>query len=150
MKPPVKLDDLMEEWSKDSVMDKTEPGEEQMRISNLHAKYLNIRTYHNIVYKKNEAEMEELRQFKSDYYSGKLNHPDDLKKHNLEPFELRLGPSSLQSYINKDEDVKKLATKLMINKEIVDYCDAVMKSLYSRVWSLRSYIDWQKFTNVPG
>ena len=46
------LEQVLEYWEKDSVMDQTEPGKELIRIPTLHNKYLTILTKHKIASKK--------------------------------------------------------------------------------------------------
>ena len=52
MKPPVTIDTLSEEWLNDSPVDTTDPTRELSRIPNLHSKYLNILSHHNLIVKK--------------------------------------------------------------------------------------------------
>ena len=43
------LDELLEEWRKDSEIDRTEPGKELIKIPTLHSKYLNILSRHRLL-----------------------------------------------------------------------------------------------------
>ena len=45
------LDDLLEMWRADSVIDRTEPGKELTNIPQLHSKYLNILSRHRLLAK---------------------------------------------------------------------------------------------------
>lgn len=146
MKAPVKLDALMEQWSSDCVIDSTEPGLELIRISSLHAKYLNILSYHRMLVKKLESEYSKLRLVKFQYYSGDLNNPEDLEKYGWEPMQ-RIVKQNIQTYLDADSDLTNILLKKIVHEEIVDFCTSIIKELNNRVFSLRSFIDWQKFTS---
>ena len=49
-----KLDELLEEWRKDSDIDRTEPGKALLDIPKLHSKYLNILSRHRLLSKEAE------------------------------------------------------------------------------------------------
>lgn len=146
MKAPVKLDVLMEQWSSDCIIDSTEPGLELIRISSLHAKYLNILSYHRMLVKKLESEYSKLKLVKFQYYSGDLNNPEDLEKYGWEPMQ-RIVKQNIQTYLDADSDLTNILLKKIMHEEIVDFCTSIIKELNNRVFSLRSFIDWQKFTS---
>lgn len=148
MKPPVKLDELMEEWSKDCKIDSTEPGLEVLRISNLHSKYLNILSYHRMMVKKYTSEYNKLKLVKFQYLQGDLDQ-DELDARGWAQNERLIIKQNIPTYLDADEDLNNILIKKMIHDEVVEYCTSVLRELNSRVYALRSYIDWQKFTN-PG
>jgi len=146
MKPPVNIDDLMEEWSKDASIDETEPGRETAKIPSLHAKYLRILTHHNLVCKKLTADYNKLKRLKFEYYSGFLNNPEDLAEHNLEPFDRKLLRQDVPSYVESDTDLNNILLKKVVHQEIVDFCTSVMKELNNRTFQLGNIIKWEQFT----
>lgn len=145
MKPPVKLDTLMEEWSKDCKLDSTEPGLELIRISTLHGKYLNILSHHRMLSRKYESEYNKMKLIKFQYYSGDLNNPEDLEQYGWEPMQ-RIVKQNIQTYLDADSDLNNLLLKKIVHQEIVEFTTSVIKELNNRVFSLRSFIDWEKFT----
>lgn len=88
MKPPVKIDELMEEWSKDCRIDETEPSRETAKIPNLHSKYLRILTHHRLVIRKLQNEYNDMKSIKWQYFLGELNNPEDLKRYSFEPLKI--------------------------------------------------------------
>ena len=147
MKPPVNIDDLMEEWSKDSKIDETEPGRELIKTSSLHSKYLRILTHHNLICKKLMADYQRLKKLKWEYYTGDLNNPEDLEKYNLEPMVKKVLRQDIPMYIDSDTDLNNLLLKKTAHQEIVDFCGSVLKELNNRTWQLKSFIDWERFTS---
>lgn len=137
------IDELLEEWRKDSVIDRLEPGKALLDIPKLHSKYLNILSRHRLLSKESEFKLNKMRKLKWEYYTGKLDE-DDLKKYGWEPFPYVL-KSELSTYLESDDDINKhLAIKAM-HDEIVDLCLSILKELNSRTWELKSFIDWEKF-----
>ena len=90
-----KLDELLELWAKDSVIDRTEPGKELTNIPQLHSKYLNILSRHRLLAKEAELKYNRLKPIKWEYYTGKLDD-DTLRQYGWEPF-----PFVLKSEINR-------------------------------------------------
>jgi len=43
-----KLDELLQAWANDSIIDRTEPGKALIEIPKLHSKYLNILSHHRL------------------------------------------------------------------------------------------------------
>jgi hypothetical protein len=150
MKAPVKIDALMEEWSKDCKIDNTEPGEELIRIPILHGKYINIMTHHSLLAKKIAFEYNEKRMIKTEYYSGNLNNPEDLAKYGLEPFQYRVTKQKVSEYIETDKELISILMRKIAHEEIVEYCKSILKELQNRTWQLRTYIDYLKYTSGHG
>ena len=147
MKPPVNIDTLMEEWSKDAPIDETEPGRELAKISTLHSKYLRILTHHNLIVKKLQGDYNKLKRIKIEYYAGDLNNPEDLEHYGFEPWVKKLLKQDIPSYIDSDTDLNNILLKKVVHEEIVNFCSSVLKEVGNRTWQLKSLIDWEKFTS---
>ena len=147
MNPPVTLEKLLDMWSKDSVIDETEPGRELLRIPNLHAKYLKINSYHNLFSKKIHAEYQEKRKVRWMYYDGKLNNADDMEKYGItEPMEYKIDKAQIPMHLDADPELSKILMQKAVHDEIVSCCSAIIKELNNRSWSIRGAIEWQKLT----
>lgn len=138
-----KLDDLMNEWEKDSHIDRTEPGKALLDIPKLHSKYLNILSRHKLLVKDSEFRYNRAKKIRWEYYTGKMTN-DDLKKYGLEPFPFLL-KSDITTYMDADEELNKHLAAKMLHEEVVSACEAIMKELHSRTFQLRSFIEWERF-----
>lgn len=138
-----KVKDVLEMWAKDSVIDRTEPGKELINIPKLHSKYLNILSHHRMLSKDAEFRYNKMKKLKWEYYTGKL---DDitLKKYGWEPFPYVL-KSEVSTYLESDEDINKHLANKMVNDEVVDVCQSILKELNSRTFQLRDFIAWERF-----
>lgn len=138
-----KLDELLQMWAKDSVIDRTEPGKELINIPQLHSKYLNILSRHRLLTKEAEFKYNKMKKVKWEYYTGKLDD-DQLKQLGWEPFPFVL-KSEITTYFESDEDLNKLTAQKIMYEEIVEVCQSILKELNNRAWELKSFIDWEKF-----
>ena len=62
-----KLDELLNMWAKDSVIDRTEPGKELINIPQLHSKYLNVLSRHRLLAKEAEFKYNRMKKVKWEY-----------------------------------------------------------------------------------
>jgi len=138
-----KLEELLEMWRKDSVIDRTEPGKELINIPQLHSKYLNILSRHRLLAKEAEFKYNKMKKIKWEYYTGKLDDAQ-LKHYGWEPFPFVL-KSDISTYMESDEDLNKFTASKLMHEEIVDVCQAVLKELNSRTFQLRDFIAWERF-----
>jgi len=72
----MKLDDMMDEWEKDSQMDQSELGLESLRIPTLHHKYFKIFSQEGLLLKKLESDYKVLLKLKTMYYMGTLSEEE--------------------------------------------------------------------------
>ena len=138
-----KLDDLLAMWTKDSEIDRTEPGKALLDIPKLHSKYLNILSNHRLLIRDAEFKYNRMKKIKWEYYTGKMDD-EALKKHGWEPFPYIL-KSDITTYLEADEDLNRYLAQKMLHEEIVDICNSILKELNSRTYQLRSFIDYEKF-----
>jgi hypothetical protein len=137
------LEELLEMWRQDSIIDRTEPGKALIDIPKLHSKYLNILSRHRLLSKEAEFKANKMKKIKWEYYTGKLDD-DDLKRRGWEPFPFVL-KSEITTYLESDEDINKYLASKIVHDEIVDVCTSILKELNNRAWELKSFIDWEKF-----
>ena len=138
-----KLDELLNMWAKDSVIDRTEPGKELINIPQLHSKYLNVLSRHRLLSKEAEFKYNKMKKVKWEYYTGKLDK-DQLEKHGWEPFPFVL-KSEITTYFESDEDLNRLIAQKILHDEIAEVCISILKELNSRTFQLRDFISWEKF-----
>lgn len=138
-----KLEELLEMWRKDSVIDRTEPGKELINIPQLHSKYLNILSRHRLLAKEAEFKYNKMKKIKWEYFTGKLDD-EQLKHYGWEPFQFVL-KSDITTYMESDDDLNKFLASKIMHEEIVDVCQAILKELNSRTFQLRDFIQWERF-----
>lgn len=142
----MKLEEIQVLWDGDSWIDRTELGEESLRIAQLHAKYFKMFSQERILLKKLEAEYSTLYKIKFEYYNGLLSH-EDLKRYQWEPFSLKVLKTDLHIYIDSDKDIHAAQYKIDIQKEKIHFLENIIKALNNRGFQIKSAIDWTKFQN---
>ena len=139
----MKIEELMESWSKDSIVDETSINSELAKIPKLHSKYLSIMTQHNLIVKKLMTDYYKLKTKKYEYYKGDFSQ-EDYEETGWEIFVKKTG-RDVTMYIDSDKELNKILLKKVVHEEIVDFCKAVLKELNNRTWQLKSYIDYERF-----
>jgi hypothetical protein len=49
--------------------------------------------------------------------------------------------------MDSDEDLNNMVLKRVVHEEVVEFCTSIIKELNSRVYALRSFIEWKKMTD---
>ena len=140
------LDEIRKYVSKDIPMDKTELDVESMKTPQLHNKYLIFHSDEKLILGKMQSDLNVLKRDKWLYYTGKMSQ-EQLDERNWEPFDLNILKTDIDKFLDSDEDLIRLSNKILLQKEKVNYLENVIKIINNRQWSIRSTIDWLKFTN---
>ena len=140
----MKIDEIHDMWRVDCIVDKTELGDEALKLPKLHSKYLKIFTDERLALRKLEQDRKQLVLMKNDYYRGVLPE-EDLKENGWEPFRMTVLKSDIPMYIEADQDMVKLNLRISIQQEKVDTLEAIIKSISNRGFLIKSAIEFEKF-----
>jgi|TARA_R100000458_G_C8277099_1_gene252548 hypothetical protein len=140
------IEELRKMVSDDLVMDKTELDIESMKTPQIHNKYLVMYTDEKLIMGKLESDLNILKRDKWLYYTGKMS-PEQLKDRGWDTFDLNILKTDIEKFLSADEDLIKLANRILFQKEKVNYLESVIKIINNRQWNIRAAIDWLKFTN---
>ena len=141
------IEKIIESWTIDSKIDDVELDTESLKIPTLHAKYLKLLYEQKLKLKSLILKRKTLTRVLSEYYKGDLNHPDDLKELNREPWQRTVLKQDLPSYIDSDDDMIKLLTKISYQEEVVSLLEDILKSINNRGFQIKNGIEWRKLTN---
>ena len=138
------LEQLQEQWKKDSVIDTDLYCEESTKIPQLHMRYMEYYTTFALMKKEREGEMKGLVKEKWIYYKGKA--PSSVYKEI--PFDLKLtDKKELEMFIGADEEVRKLQYKIDYIDQVLYFLDSVLRMINNRNFQIKNAIDWEKFKN---
>lgn len=146
----MKYETIIEQWQADCKVNDTELGDESLNIPYLHGKYLKYYGDERIRLLKLRAEKKKLTALLRDYYSGDLNNPEDLAEINREPFKKVVLKSDLNSYIDADNDMIALTTRIGLAEEKVHTLEYILKAINNRGFQIKAAIEWHKMTNFGG
>lgn len=140
----MKLEEIQETWSRDSQIDRTELGEESLRIPQLHSKYFNLFSAERLRLRNLENEYKRFYKAKFEYYNGVMDEKE-LKNWEWEPFALRILKSDLNIYLEGDKDLIKARQTIDLQKEKVEFLESIIKNLPARGYQIKAAVDWEKF-----
>lgn len=140
----MKLELIQQQWEKDTQIDRSELGEEALRIPKLHSKYYNMYSEERMVLRALERSHRNLKTTKYEYYNGTISQ-DQLNEQGWEPFQLRILKSDIPMYLESDKDLQDLQARIDMQSEKVEFLESIIKSLPARGFNIKSAIDWERF-----
>ena len=141
----MKLDDIYDMWKIDSEVDKTELGEESLKIPRLHHKYFQVYSAEKLLLRKYEAEMKQLKLAKYEFYSQGPSRETEEKGWVL-PAKGLILKQELPMYLEGDKELIDMSLKIGLQQEKVELLESIIKSLTNRGFQIKAAIDWYKFT----
>lgn len=141
----MKLDEIQQCWEKDSVVDRTELGDESLKIPQLHSKYYKMYSEERLRLKSMMQDYKVLYRQISEYYAGTLCE-EEMEALGLEPNGLKILKNDLPMHIDANQNIQTVEWKIKIQEEKVDFLESILKSLSNRGYQIKAAIDWIKFT----
>ena len=142
----MKLEEIQELWSSDSIIDDTELDAESTKIPETHNKYLKIFSEEKLRLVRLDSKAKELKRLKWLYYTGKL---DERSLKNLEwdvfDLDVKKNRHDLEMFLESDKDIIELNDKIEYQKEKLNYLETIIKSLSTRGFLIKNSIEWKKF-----
>ena len=146
----INLEQILEMWKKDTVIDDVCLDDETIKSSKLHAKYLELFSMAKLMLKKKEMEQESMKKDKWLYYNGKMSQEDmDNRKWKYDPFDGMTKPlkSDMDMYYKTDEDIVRIRGKIEYQKAVVETLEEIMNNLRWRHGHIKNILDFKKFTS---
>jgi hypothetical protein len=140
----MKIDDIYNEWEIDSQINRSELGEEALKIPKLHHKYFKIFTHERLQLRKYEAEMKQLKIEKLEFYTLGPTEESHEKGWKLPP-QGKILKSEVNNYIEADKDIVNLSLRMGIQHEKIDLLESIVKSLTARGFNIKAAIDFERF-----
>ena len=146
LKAPVKYDDLVLEYNKDSDLDYERLDVEELKISSLVAKYAAILSYHRRLVFSLDEKYREMREKRTAYYRGEFCY-EDLQKEGWDQYQgNKITLSSLmKETLDNDGILIPILLKRQLNQDIVSFCEIILKELNSRGYNIRAAIEFRKY-----
>jgi len=130
----------------DLLIDQTQLDSESSRTPQIHSKYLNFLMDEKLKLAKIQSDFRVMKKKKWLYYTGKISE-EELREENWEPFELTVLKTDIDKFLEADDDLQIISSKIKYAEIVVEYLESVIKIINNRQWNIRSVIDWLKFTN---
>lgn len=141
------LEEILDQWSIECVIDKVSLDETSRQTPVLHAKYLQLLTHAKLMLKRAEASQKVLLKNKWLYYNGKL---DQAAIENFgwdpDPFDgLKVLKGEMDYYYDSDPDIQKSEEKIQYYKTIIETLTEIVTSLNWRHQTIGNIIRWKQF-----
>ena len=143
------LQEILEMWKKDSVIDELNLDESSRDSAKLHSKYLEIISVNRIKLKKAELDFKVLLKDKWLHYNGKMSKEEiDTKGWDYDPLGgLTVLKGDMDYYYDSDPLIQKAQTKIEYLKEVVDTLKEILDNIKWRHQTIKNMIEWRKFTS---
>ena len=143
----MKLEEIIDQWTKDAKIDDVELDRESLAIPVLHGKYLKLYYEEKLKYKKYKIQYKKLHKVLCEYYRGELNNPEDLEELGRQPWAKTVLKQDVNQFVEGDDQMINLVTKMVYQEEVVSLLEDVLKTINNRGFQIKNAIDWRKLTN---
>lgn len=142
----MRLEEIQNLWDVDSQIDRSELGDESLRIVKMHAKYFKIYSQERLLLRKMESDLKELYRDKYEWYNGNISK-ELLEQRGWEPNPLKILRTDVAMYISADEGMRTASLRVELQNEKVLFLESIIKSLSTLGYNLKNAIEWAKFQN---
>lgn len=140
----MKLEEIFDQWKIDSEIDKTELGDEALKIAKLHHKYYQILVSERLLLRSHESEMKKIKLDKYEFFSQGPNEETQAKGWKL-PAKGLILKADIPMYMDADDDIIKLSLKIGVQQEKIELLESIIRTLMNRGYNVKAAIEWQKF-----
>ena len=141
------MESILDEWHKDSPIDETELAKESSNIPRLHAKWLRIFIAEKAVWRKKQAELFKAKKTITEFYNGELD-VDELKTLGRDQFYKKMKTKEeMQLYLDSDDLIVGKRASRDAQSDKVDYVERVLKDINNRNWTIKTMLEWNRFTS---
>jgi hypothetical protein len=139
------IEQLHDEWDKDSAINDDHLDRESVKTPQLHAKYLRFLISHKMKLAALEVEYKTLRQKKFRYFRGEMTKSEleDLKWdqwQGIKPLK-----NEMDEFLQGDSDLNRIVVKCEYIKNMIEALEAILGQIKSRDWQIRNAIQWKQF-----
>lgn len=139
------LDEILDLWNKDSIIDDNDLGTHAIETAQLHSKYLNILMETKLRKSKLNIDFDILRKNKFRYYRGELTRKE-LEEFGWEAWQYNKPlKNEMDEFLKGDEDLSKIKQRLEYIDAMIYALETIMQQIKSRDWSIKNAITWKQF-----
>jgi len=140
----VRIEEIVQEWSKDCEIDVTNVSVESAEIAKMHNKYYQMYMQVSMRLRKLKTDYKQLLKLKTEYYRGELTM-EELRERDWEPQPLKILKQDIPLYIDSDQQMIDTSLKIGMQEEKVNYLENIIKMISNRGFQIKSIIDWERF-----
>lgn len=143
------LEQILEMWKKDSVIDEMNLDESSRQSAKLHSKYLEILSVNRLKLKKANLEFKVILRDKFKHYNGKLSQEEmDAKGWDYDPLDgLTVLKGDMDKWYDADPIIQEHQAKVQYLEEMCDTLKEILDNIRWRHQNIKNMIEWRKFTS---
>ena len=141
------IETILNDWSEDCKIDETNLSHESTNIPILHSKYISMYTNAKLSRLRIYEKRKEIKRKLTEYYSGDLNNPEDIKEIGREPFNKKLLNTQVQTYVDADDEMININLKIGYQDELIKLLEDIVKTIHTRNFIIKNSLDYQRFMN---
>ena len=141
----MKISEITDNWDKDSIINEPELLDQTLKTQSLHAKYIRSLSNARTLLIKAEREYIELRAIKDRYYRGEMT-AEELQVHEWKQFQKKILKGEIDKHIASDASILDLTDRIAYLNVIISTLESIMKSIGSRSFDIKNFIEYKKYT----
>lgn len=139
------IEELLQEWDKDSVMDDNHIDSESINVPKLHAKYVRHLIQAKLKNTKLQSDYNQLRKTKFRYYRGELSK-QELIDLNWEQWQgVKPMKSEMEEFLDGDSDLNNMKIKIEYITSMIYLLESILGQIKARDWQLKNILEYKKF-----
>ena len=141
------LEEVLNQWTIDSLIEKTDLDEVSRKTPALHAKYLSLLVNAKLKMKKQEMDQKTLLKEKWLWYNGKMTE-EKIKElgWNPDPLDgLKIMKGDMDHYYDSDPEIQASELKIQYLKTMIDTLNEIVNNLNWRHQTIGNMIKWKQF-----
>jgi hypothetical protein len=143
----INLEEILEMWKKDSVLDPFDLGEGSIATARIHAKYLELLSVTKLQMKRKEMQQKVLLKDKWLYFTGVMTKDEmDERGWDYDPFKGGRKPlkSDLGYFYEADADLQKSQATIDYIKSVIETLESIMTHITWRHQTIGNAIKWRQ------
>ena len=139
------LDEIQNEWEKDSEIDDNYLGEQSTATPKLHAKYVKLLVNAKLKHTKLSADYSILRKNKFRYYRGELSR-EEITLLGWEQWQgIKPLKNEMDEFLSGDNELNTLKVKIEYLETMIYFLESILGQIKARDWQIKTAVEWKKF-----
>lgn len=139
------IEQLLDTWDADCVLNEDHLDRESVRTPNLHAKYLRHLIQHKVKLAALAVDYDTLRQKKFRYYRGEMGKTE-LEELGWSQWQgVKPLKNEMTEFLEGDVDLNKVSIKREYISCMVQAVESILVQIKARDWQIRNATDFKKF-----